>query len=67
MLQSYLPILVFAALGVIVGGAFVHAPDEADCKFCDYGAACGDGAPERAARKRADPRLRVYARLASHV
>ena len=26
---------------VIVQGAFVHAPDEDDCKCCDYDAACG--------------------------
>ena len=33
---------------VIVEGAFVHAPDEKDCKFCDYAAACGERVHEQA-------------------
>ena len=36
---------------LIVQGSFVHAPDEDDCKFCDYAAACGEDVHEQAEAK----------------
>ena len=39
---------------VIVEGAFVHAPTEDDCKFCDYAAACGERVHEQAEAKQGD-------------
>jgi ATP-dependent helicase/nuclease subunit B len=52
---------------VIVSGAFVHAPDESVCRFCDYAAACGAGVHGQAAGKIADPSLAAYGRLSAHV
>ena len=36
---------------VIVDGAFVHAPDQKACKFCDYAAACGAAVHDEAEGK----------------
>jgi RecB family exonuclease len=52
---------------VIVDGAFTHTPDEKDCKFCDYTAACGAQVHEQAGGKLQDHRLAAYGRLAAHV
>jgi RecB family exonuclease len=52
---------------VIVNGTFVHAADAKDCKFCDYASACGKRPDSEAEIKRADPTLRVYEKLTSHV
>ncbi|MBA2602059.1 MAG: PD-(D/E)XK nuclease family protein [Acidobacteria bacterium] len=52
---------------VIVAGAFVHAHDEKDCKFCDYTAACGGGVHAQAEGKQGDATLKAYGRLAAHV
>jgi ATP-dependent helicase/nuclease subunit B len=50
---------------LILSGAFVHAPDDGDCKFCDFGPACGGG-QERAQDKLQDSKLTAYGRLAAH-
>jgi len=51
---------------LIAQGAFVHSHDEDDCKFCDYGAACGAGAPARAEAKLNAPELESYRRLRNY-
>jgi ATP-dependent helicase/nuclease subunit B len=51
---------------VIASGAFVHAMDDAPCKFCDYQHACGHAAQARATAKLNDPALEPYRRLAAH-
>jgi ATP-dependent helicase/nuclease subunit B len=51
---------------VITSGIFVHAADEADCRFCDYSAACSAAAHTQAKAKRGDPRLSPCQRLAAH-
>jgi RecB family exonuclease len=51
---------------VIREGAFVHAPDEGDCRFCDYRAACDNSVHAQAERKLADPALAPFGRLRSH-
>ena len=33
---------------LIVQGAFVHSPNEDDCRFCDYTAACGEDVHQQA-------------------
>jgi CRISPR/Cas system-associated exonuclease Cas4 (RecB family) len=56
-------------LAVISSGAFVHTDDGDDCRYCDFGPACGPGAPARAAVKRANPgesHLESMRRLAAH-
>jgi RecB family exonuclease len=51
---------------VIVNGAFVHAHDDAACKWCDYQAACGDGVHEQSTGKVEDAKLLAFARLVAH-
>ena len=51
---------------LIAQGSFIHSDDEDDCKFCDYGAACGVGAPERAKAKLDAPELESYRRLRNY-
>ena len=51
---------------VIAQGLFVHAQDDGDCRFCDYGAACLKGAANLAKNKLADGRLEPYRRLSAH-
>ncbi len=51
---------------VIRSGLFVHTPDDGDCRFCDYGPACGAKAHVCSAAKAADARLAPYRRLAAH-
>jgi RecB family exonuclease len=51
---------------LIVDGAFVHAPSDKPCRFCDFGNACNDGVHERAAAKLGDPLLKALGRLAAH-
>lgn len=52
---------------VIASGLYAHTPDEDDCKFCDYGAACGPRAVERAKAKEGAPELAPNRRLATYV
>ena len=51
---------------VLASGLYVHTPNESDCKFCDYGAACGPRAIAQAEAKQAAPVLEPYRRLQSH-
>jgi ATP-dependent helicase/nuclease subunit B len=50
-------------------GAFLHAPDKSDCKWCEFGPACGPKRHGRAAAKLANPANQVldaYRRLGRH-
>ncbi|HEY7249991.1 MAG TPA: PD-(D/E)XK nuclease family protein [Methylomirabilota bacterium] len=55
---------------LLAAGAFVHTPDGGeDCRFCEFGRACGAQAAERAERKLArseSPALDAYRRLGGH-
>jgi RecB family exonuclease len=56
-------------LAVVTSGTFVHTADEDDCSFCDYGRACGAGAPARARLKldnASELRLDGFRKLARH-
>jgi ATP-dependent helicase/nuclease subunit B len=66
-----------AALGGILGdlvalvreGTFLHTPEPEDCKFCEFGRACGPDPTGRAARKLAAPAngaLAAYRQLQRH-
>ncbi len=47
-------------------GAFVHTATEDDCRFCDFGRACGPNPMARAERKLGAPALAAYRRLVAH-
>jgi len=72
--RKYLPAPTSADLGkvltdlrdVIAQGLFVHTPDTEDCKFCDYGDACGAKAHDRAKAKLDDETLHSYRRLQNY-
>jgi RecB family exonuclease len=51
---------------VIASGVFVHAPEEASCRWCRHGLACGRRAHERAGAKLADAALAPFIRLTGH-
>ncbi len=52
---------------VIASGIFIHSQDrDSDCKFCDFGRACGKDAHERAKEKAGESVLGPYRRLAGH-
>ena len=51
---------------VILAGQFIRTPDEDNCRFCEYVAACGSQANEQAEAKAADPRFQAFGRLAAH-
>ncbi len=52
---------------VIASGLFVHAPDEAACKWCDFGPACGASMGPRAEQKITnDSSLAPYRSLVRH-
>jgi CRISPR/Cas system-associated exonuclease Cas4 (RecB family) len=61
---------IVAVLGdlrdVILTGHFTRTPDENNCRYCDYVAACGSQANIQAGRKVADPRFQAFRRLAAH-
>ncbi len=52
---------------LIINGQFIRTPDEDDCTFCDYIAACGGKVNRQAAEKLPDSKLGAYRRLAAHV
>ena len=52
---------------LIILGQFVRTPDQNNCKFCDYVAACGGVVNRQAKNKQPDPRLAAYRRLSAHV
>jgi hypothetical protein len=51
---------------VLMSGVFVHTPHKDDCKYCDYGPACGVKAYAQAEAKLEDPVLEPYRKLATH-
>jgi CRISPR/Cas system-associated exonuclease Cas4 (RecB family) len=51
---------------VILSGQFTRTPDEDNCRYCDYVAACGGRANLQAGRKLADPLFKAFRRLAAH-
>ena len=55
---------------LLAAGAFVHSPrQDEDCRFCEFGRACGRGAAERAKAKiddGANDTLEAYRRLSGH-
>jgi ATP-dependent helicase/nuclease subunit B len=51
---------------VIASGLFAHTATAEDCRFCDYGPACGANAHANAKIKRDDERLTANRRLAGH-
>jgi ATP-dependent helicase/nuclease subunit B len=51
---------------VIAQGHFAHTHDKEDCKFCDYGAACGANVVTRAEAKVDAPELDAYRRLRTY-
>ncbi|MBA2305387.1 MAG: PD-(D/E)XK nuclease family protein [Acidobacteria bacterium] len=51
---------------LIVSGAFVHAPDDDGCKWCDYESACGGNMHGQAEGKLGDSKLKAYGSLATH-
>jgi ATP-dependent helicase/nuclease subunit B len=56
-------------LDLLAAGAFVHTPDDEDCRFCEFERACGPRAAARAERKLARPEnaaLDAYRRLGGH-
>jgi ATP-dependent helicase/nuclease subunit B len=52
---------------VIVNGQFIRTPDEGNCRFCDYIAACGGEANRQAEEKQSDSKLNAYRKLAANV
>ena len=52
---------------LIIKGQFIRTPDEGNCRFCDYVAACGGEANRQAGEKLPDSKLEAYRRLAAHV
>ncbi len=52
---------------LIILGQFVRTPNQGNCKFCDYIAACGGVVNQQAKTKQPDSRLAAYRRLAAHV
>jgi RecB family exonuclease len=51
---------------LIMKGAFVHAPNENDCTWCDFSGACGSAVHHQAELKMQDSKLKAYTRLGEH-
>jgi RecB family exonuclease len=51
---------------VISEGLFIHTTEQEDCRFCDYGPACGADAHTHAGQKLGDHALAAYRRLGTH-
>jgi ATP-dependent helicase/nuclease subunit B len=51
---------------LIIKGQFVRTPEEDNCKFCDYIAACGGEVNRQAGEKLPDSKLEAYRRLITH-
>jgi RecB family exonuclease len=64
-------VTIAAVLGdlrdLIIKGQFIRTPDEDDCRFCDYVAACGGEVNRQAGEKLPDSKLGAYRRLGAHV
>lgn len=52
---------------LIIKGQFIRTPDQNDCRFCNYAAACGGDVNRQAEEKLQDPKLGSYRRLVAHV
>jgi len=61
---------IVAVLGdlrdVILTGQFTRTPDEDNCRYCDYVAACGSQTNIQARRKAADARFQGFGKLTAH-
>jgi RecB family exonuclease len=68
--QALAPAVLRDLFDLLAAGAFVHSPNqEEDCRFCEFGRACGPGAAERAKAKidnGANDPLEAYRRLRAH-
>ncbi|MEP7310498.1 MAG: PD-(D/E)XK nuclease family protein [Acidobacteriota bacterium] len=51
---------------VIITGQFIRTPDEGNCRYCDYAAACGGAVNQQAKNKLGDTRFGAFGRLAAH-
>ncbi|WP_348263254.1 PD-(D/E)XK nuclease family protein [Telmatobacter sp. DSM 110680] len=52
---------------LIIKGEFVRTPDQDNCTYCDYAAACGEKNNLQAKNKQLDSKLEVYRKLTAHV
>jgi ATP-dependent helicase/nuclease subunit B len=52
---------------LIIKGQFIRTPDQDDCRFCNYAAACGGEVNRQAGEKLQDPKVGAYRRLIAHV
>lgn len=52
---------------LIINGGFIRTPDQDNCRFCAYVAACGGDVNRQAEEKLEDSKLEAYRRLAAHV
>jgi hypothetical protein len=52
---------------LIIKGQFIRTPEEGNCRFCDYVAACGGEANRQAREKLSDSKVGAFRRLAAHV
>jgi ATP-dependent helicase/nuclease subunit B len=52
---------------LIIKGQFIRTPDEHDCRFCNYVAACGGKVNRQAEEKVPGSKLAAYRRLVAHV
>jgi RecB family exonuclease len=64
--QASIAAVLSALRDVILTGQFTRTPDENNCRYCDYVAACGPRANLQAIRKSADARFQAFGRLAAH-
>jgi ATP-dependent helicase/DNAse subunit B len=52
---------------LIIRGQFIRTPEEGNCRFCDYVAACGGETNRQAREKLPDSKVDAFRRLADHV
>ena len=52
---------------LVIKGQFIRTPDEGNCRFCDYVAACGAETNRQASEKLSDSNVGIFRRLATHV
>jgi ATP-dependent helicase/nuclease subunit B len=52
---------------LIIKGQFLRTPEEGNCRFCDYVAACGGETNRQAREKLPDSKVDAFRRLADHV
>jgi RecB family exonuclease len=51
---------------LVINGQFIRTPDEGNCRFCDYVAACGAETNRQAGEKLSDSNVGAFRRLAEH-